>query len=76
MPESQERIVRRITGYGYDVINFMDLKKGDLFTLTDPDGTNVTFNGKVIFDALGDPYINSNGVGEILMKDYGPLVFH
>jgi hypothetical protein len=76
MPESQKRIVKRVTGYGYEEIDFMDLKKGDLFTLTDPDGTLVEYKGNYILDALGDPYINKNGVGEILMKDYIPLVLH
>jgi hypothetical protein len=74
--DSKMRIVRRITDYGYEEIDFMELKKGDIFTLTNPDGTPVKFKESIIFDALGDPYVNSNGVGEIHMKDYMPLVLH
>jgi hypothetical protein len=76
MPESKSRTVRKIIGYDSIEIDFMDLRKGDLFTLTESDGTPVRYNERIILDALGDPYINDKGVGEILMKDYLPLVLH
>jgi len=74
--EKQWRKVFVITESGEQEINFMELKKGDLFRLVDPDGTPVKFKGKEILEALGDPFTNRNDIPEIHLKDYDPEVLH
>lgn len=78
---SELRIVKRLKNnqdgeLDVEAIEFMELHKGDLFTLTDPDGTPVTFKGNTIFEALDEPFVNSIGVPEIWMKDYVPVILH
>lgn len=72
--ESKMRKVYKVVNTGIEEVNFMELKKGDLFSLIEPTGEPVTFKGSLKFEALSDSYVNANGVGEIHMKDYSPEV--
>ncbi|HBD93008.1 MAG TPA: hypothetical protein DC057_02420 [Spirochaetia bacterium] len=47
-------------------IQFMELKKGDLFYLFEPDGTRVyDENSNLVFRAETDAYYNNNNIGAI-----------
>lgn len=61
---------------GFNEITFLELKKGDLFKLNEPDGSPVEYQGNVVFEALGDPYLNKNGTPEIEMTKYDPRILH
>lgn len=74
--EKQWRQVFVMTDSNEKEINFMELKKGNIFRLVNPDGTPVTFKDTEIFEALGDPHINENNIPQIHMKDYNPEVLH
>lgn len=70
------RHVLLITNSGLIEIPFIQLRKGDLFYLIDPDGTPVFFNQKLKLEAVSDAFVNGNGIPEIEMTDYDPAVFH
>lgn len=73
---SETRQVFKLTESGEKEIHFFDLQKDDLFRLVEPNGEPVTFKGKEIFIALGNPYYNKDCTPEIHMKDYDPKVLH
>ena len=74
--ESKMRKVFRVVNEGFEEIEFMDLKKGDLFSMFEPTGQAVTFKGSAKLEAMSDSYINEDGIGEVHMKNYNPEVLH
>lgn len=69
---TEMRKVERLSDSGWLECKFVELKKGDVFRLTDPDGTpvaDIIHSHESIADS--DTYVNKWGIEEIKCHNWG-----